>query len=96
MGTLDLAYGPQCVFGYTSARACVYSFIALMNLFGFDENTHEAVDCGSYASAAQSAVPQIIEEMTVDGLQSLIVLVSEFPSAMLKTAILGMLVMEEG
>ncbi|KAJ5962518.1 hypothetical protein N7501_007459 [Penicillium viridicatum] len=75
MKTLDLVYGPRCVFGHTSANACVYSFIALMNLFGFDDNTHGAVYCGSYASAVQRAVPYIIEEMTVDGLQSLIILI---------------------
>ncbi|KAJ5981767.1 Transcription factor [Penicillium canescens] len=75
MKTLDLAYGPRGVFGSTSANACVYSFISLVSLFGFDDNTHGAVDCGSYASTALRAVPHIIEEMTVDGLQSLMMLV---------------------
>ncbi|KAJ5817048.1 Transcription factor [Penicillium robsamsonii] len=74
MKTLDLAYGPRGVFGHTSANACVCSFIALVNLFGFDDNMHGPVNFGSYASAAQKAVPHIIQEMTVDGLQSLVML----------------------
>jgi hypothetical protein len=83
MKTLDLAYGPRGVFGHTSADACVYSCIALVNLFGFDDNIHGPVNCGSYASAAQKAVPHIIQEMTIDGLQSLVMLVSELLSVIL-------------
>ncbi|KAJ5090706.1 hypothetical protein N7532_009390 [Penicillium argentinense] len=73
--TLDLAYGPFHVFGYASAKSCAYSFLSLITLFGFDDDdAQRAVDCGSYASAAQRLVPHIIQEMTVDGLQSLIML----------------------
>ncbi|OJJ37887.1 hypothetical protein ASPWEDRAFT_50899 [Aspergillus wentii DTO 134E9] len=76
METLDLAYGPFHVFGYTSAKSCVYAFLSLVTLFGFDDDAYQAVDCGSYTSAAHRLVPDIIQEMTVDGLQSLIMLTS--------------------
>ncbi|KAJ6134653.1 hypothetical protein N7523_000975, partial [Penicillium sp. IBT 18751x] len=72
--TLDLAYGPPDAFGYASAKACVYSLISLVNVFGLNEDIHTAVDCGAYASEAQRLVSRIIDEMTVDGLQSLIML----------------------
>jgi hypothetical protein len=78
MKTLDLAYGPRGVSGSASANACVYSFISLVGLFGFDDNLHGAIDSGFYASAAQRAIPHIVEEMTVDGLQSIMMLVSHF------------------
>ncbi|KAF7712600.1 Fungal Zn(2)-Cys(6) binuclear cluster domain-containing protein [Penicillium ucsense] len=73
-GTLDLAYGSSDVFGHASAKACVYSLISLVSLLGLDINSHEVLDCGSYVSGAQRLVPRIIQEMTVDGLQSLIML----------------------
>lgn len=76
MGTLDLAYGLREVFGYASAKACVYSLLSLVCLFGLDDNEHELLDCGAYVSEAQRLVPSMIQEMTVDGLQSLTMLVS--------------------
>ena len=75
-GTLDLAYGSSDVFGYASAKACVYTLISLVSLVGMDMNNHEVLDFGSYVSGAQRLVPRITQEMTVDGLQSLIMLVS--------------------
>ncbi|KAL5688470.1 hypothetical protein EMGR_000775 [Emarellia grisea] len=73
--TLDLAYSPSRPSGSASAKSCVYSFLSLISLFGFDDNIHGATDCQSYASAAQSLLAPVVEEMTVDGLQSLIMLV---------------------
>lgn len=73
--TLDLAYGLRHDFGADSARSCVYAFLSVVALFGFDESMHGAMDCGSYASSAQSYMAQIIQEMTLGGLQSLIMLV---------------------
>ncbi|KAK9558188.1 hypothetical protein V6Z88_004489 [Aspergillus fumigatus] len=72
--TLDLAYSPSRPSGSASAKSCVYSFLSLISLFGFDDNIHGATDCQSYASAAQSLLAPVVEEMTVDGLQSLIML----------------------
>lgn len=76
MRTLDLAYGLPEVFGYASAKACVYSLLSLVSLFGFNINEHGVLDLGSYVSEAQRLVPLVIQEMTADGLQSLIMLVS--------------------
>lgn len=73
--TLDLAYGPRRFFGADSARSCVYAFLSVVALFGFGESMHGAMDCGSYASSAQSYMAQITQEMTLCGLQSLIMLV---------------------
>ncbi|KAI9369631.1 hypothetical protein BJX61DRAFT_518744 [Aspergillus egyptiacus] len=73
--TLDLAYDPVPSFGSASARSCVYAFVALVSLFGFEDSTADAMDCRSYALAARSYMTVVMEEMTVDGLQSLIMLV---------------------
>lgn len=74
--TLDLAYGSHEVLGYASAKACVYSLLSLVSLFGLDIKEIGNVDCGAYVSEAQLLVPCVIQEMTTDGLQSLIMLVS--------------------
>ncbi|KAL2816936.1 C6 zinc finger domain protein [Aspergillus granulosus] len=73
--TLDLAYSHIQSPGSTSAKSCVYAFLSLISLFGLDDSIRGAIDCQSYASAAQSFVIPVIEEMTVDGLQTLIMLV---------------------
>ncbi|KAL3493062.1 hypothetical protein BJX62DRAFT_249997 [Aspergillus germanicus] len=73
--TLDLAYGPEQVFGSGSARACVYSFLALVTLFEFGDSLHGAMDCGSYASAAQNLISQVTQEMTPSGLEALVMLI---------------------
>jgi hypothetical protein len=77
--TLDLAYGPGQVFGWGSARACIYSFLALVTLFELGDNLHGAMDCGSYALAAQNLMPKITQEMTPSGLEALVMLVSYLP-----------------
>ncbi|GLA54139.1 hypothetical protein AnigIFM63604_011669 [Aspergillus niger] len=73
--TLDLAYSNLQLPGSNSAKSCVYAFLSLISLFGMDDNIHGAMDCQSYASVAQSFQIPVIEEMTVDGLQTLIMLV---------------------
>lgn len=73
--TLDLAYSPLYPPGSASAKACVYAFLSFVSLFGFDDVVIGAMDIQSYALAAQNFVTPVIEEMTVDGLQSLIMLV---------------------
>ncbi|KAF9884864.1 hypothetical protein FE257_001207 [Aspergillus nanangensis] len=73
--TLDLAYDPQRPIGSTSAKSCVYSFLAIVSLFGFDADIQGVMDCGSYAVAARGFTDQIIQEMTLDGLQSFTMLV---------------------
>lgn len=73
--TISLAYNPAQSFGSCSAKSCLYSFLSLVSLFGFDDGIHGAMDCRSFASAAQSFMTPVMQEMTVDGLQSLIMLV---------------------
>ncbi|KAJ6012367.1 hypothetical protein N7522_002722 [Penicillium canescens] len=73
--TLDLAYNPLQVAGSASSKACVYAFLSLISLFGFDNNTHGSMDCQTYASMVYDFTTAVIQESTVDGLQSLIMLV---------------------
>ena len=73
--TLDLAYGSEHSFGSDSAKSCVYAFLSVVTQFGYDDDIHGTMDCGAYASAARRFVAQITEEMTLNGLQSLIMLV---------------------
>ena len=75
--TLDLAYGSPQSFGYASAKACVWSFLSLVTLFGFDIDVRGAVDCGFYTLEAQRLLPRVIQEMTLDGIQCLMMLVSQ-------------------
>lgn len=79
--TLDHAYGPPEVFGHASSKACVWSLLSLVTLFGLDTGEHGDSDCGWYILEAQRLMPRIIQEMTVDGLQSLMMLVSLASSA---------------
>lgn len=73
--TLDLAYGSEWDFSLDSAKSCIYTFLSVVTQFGYDDDIHGTMDCGAYASAAWRFVAQITEEMTLDGLQSLIILV---------------------
>ena len=73
--TLDLAYRSESSSGSDSAKSCIYAFLSVVTQFGYDDDIHGTMDCGAYASAARRYVAQITEEMTLDGLQSLIMLV---------------------
>ncbi|RAK75057.1 fungal specific transcription factor domain-containing protein [Aspergillus fijiensis CBS 313.89] len=73
--TLDLAYGPTDVFGSDSARSCVYAFLSVIYLFGLNGNLVEAHDCETYARAAQDFMASLVCEMTLSGLQSIIMLI---------------------
>lgn len=79
--TLDLAYNPLQVAGSASAKSCVYAFLSHISLFGFENTTHgSSMDCRTYASMVYSFTTAVIQESTVDGLQSLIMLVSNGPA----------------
>ncbi|GKZ37796.1 hypothetical protein AbraIFM66950_009555 [Aspergillus brasiliensis] len=71
--TLDLAYGPPS-HGSDSAKCCVYAFLSVVTIFGFVNRLGDMLDCETYASAAQSFMVPIISEMTINGLQALILL----------------------
>lgn len=73
--TLDLAYSPVPSSGSASAKSCIYAFLAVVSLFGFEDRTHDAMDYRSYALAAQTFMTPVMQEITIDGLQSLIMLV---------------------
>jgi hypothetical protein len=72
--TLDLAYGPPG-HGADSAKACIYAFLSVVMIFGFANNLGDVLDCETYAIAAQSFTTSLTNEMTIDGLQTLIQLV---------------------
>ncbi|RAL08596.1 transcription factor domain-containing protein [Aspergillus homomorphus CBS 101889] len=73
--TLDLAYGTEDAFGAESAKSCVYALLSVVFLFGLNDNLVEAHDCEAYALAAQNSMPSLIQEMTLSGLQSIIMLI---------------------
>lgn len=87
--TLDLAYAHERAAGSDSAKACVYAFLSVVTQFGYGDNMREAIDCGSYASAAQGFMAQMVQEMTLDGLQSLIMLVCalSFPCRVVRNGV---------
>ncbi|KAL4769852.1 hypothetical protein BDW60DRAFT_218625 [Aspergillus nidulans var. acristatus] len=71
--TLDLAYGPPG-HGADSVKACIYAFLSVVMIFGFANNLGDVLDCETYAIAAQSFTTSLTNEMTIDGLQTLILL----------------------
>ncbi|KAL7948103.1 hypothetical protein V8C42DRAFT_316700 [Trichoderma barbatum] len=72
--TLDLAYRSCDSPSAVAARACVYSFLAMTSILHFEEDTGATMACESYLAAATSFIPQITQEMTGDGLQTLVTL----------------------
>ncbi|KAJ5561708.1 hypothetical protein N7461_000469, partial [Penicillium sp. DV-2018c] len=72
--TLDLAYGQCGIHGFVSARTCIYAFMALVRLFGFDDELPEEISWLQYANEAERLLPSVIQEMTSDGLQTLVML----------------------
>jgi hypothetical protein len=74
--TLDLAYQSRDSPSAASARSCVYSFLAMISILRFEQDPSAAMASESYAAAAASFIPQVTQEMTGDGLQMLVTLVS--------------------
>lgn len=75
VNTLDLAYQSRDSPSVTSARSCVYSFLAIISILRFEDESVETMACESYATAAASFIPQATQEMTGDGLQAFVTLV---------------------
>lgn len=73
--TLDLAYQPHDSSSATSARACVYSFLALISILKIEDDLITTMACESYVAAATWLIPQVTQEMTGDGLQMLVTMV---------------------
>ncbi|KAL7816025.1 hypothetical protein V8C44DRAFT_323740 [Trichoderma aethiopicum] len=70
--TLDLAYQPNDSSSATSARACVYSFLALISILKTEDDSITTIACESYVAAATWLIPQVTQETTGDGLQMLV------------------------
>lgn len=78
--TLNLAYESQQVpmpAGSASAKACVYAFLSVISTFNLD-GLHFLVDSEACSIKAQWFTPQLVQETTVDGLQTSIMLVRLF------------------
>lgn len=82
--TLDLAYSSPDSPSVVAARACVYSFLAVASILHIEDDSAAKMSCESYLAAARSLIPQVTQEMTGDGLQTLVTLVrscsSPFPA----------------
>ncbi|KAL5088894.1 hypothetical protein Trisim1_006040 [Trichoderma cf. simile WF8] len=72
--TLDLAYSSADSPSIVSARACVYSFLAVASILHIEDDSAAKMSCESYLAAARSLIPQVTQEMTGDGLQTLVTL----------------------
>ena len=74
-GILDLAYSPNDVPSSSNARACVYAFLSLTSVMNDDAS--ETMSTESYASTTMSFIPQILQDITPEGLQALVTLVRQ-------------------
>lgn len=74
--TLDLAYQQRDSPSAASAWSCVYSFLAMTSILRVEQESSTTMASETYASAAASFIPQVTQEMTGDGLQMLVTLVS--------------------
>ncbi|KAJ4865417.1 fungal specific transcription factor domain-containing protein [Trichoderma breve] len=72
--TLDLAYSSPDSPSVVSARACVYSFLAVASILHIEDDSAAKMSSESYLAAARSLIPQVTQEMTGDGLQTLVTL----------------------
>ncbi|KAL7813370.1 hypothetical protein V8C26DRAFT_405728 [Trichoderma gracile] len=70
--TLDLAYRPHDPSSAASARACVYSFLALISILKLNDESMHSLPCESYVAAATSSIPEVTQDMTGDGLQMVV------------------------
>lgn len=73
--TLDLAYQSHGSSSTVPARACVYSFLALITILKIEDDSITTMACESYVAAATSSIPHITQEMTGGGLQMLVTMV---------------------
>ncbi|KKA25228.1 C6 transcription factor [Rasamsonia emersonii CBS 393.64] len=74
--TLKLAYESQQApmpAGAASAKACVYAFLSVVSIFNLD-GVSLLVDSEACSVKAQCFTPQLVQETTIDGLQTSIML----------------------
>ncbi|EEA25338.1 C6 transcription factor, putative [Talaromyces marneffei ATCC 18224] len=77
--TLDLVYGSRDIKDYTasaSAKAALYAFLSIITIIEFtkDDAPH-GPSCEFYVAKAQSYLVDIIQESTIDGLQTLTIVI---------------------
>jgi hypothetical protein len=73
--------------GVMSAKACIFSFMALASVFQISEGNFSAI-AGKYASEAQRLLPEVLQEpANLDGLQTLLMLVSGLSCRLRSTSI---------
>ncbi|KAK9242427.1 hypothetical protein V1506DRAFT_495526 [Lipomyces tetrasporus] len=74
--TIKLAYQPDNNNGpgVASAKACIYSFLAFASVFNLHSSTWSAVDSEACALKAESLLPQVLHETTIDSLQTAVML----------------------
>ncbi|EGR49738.1 uncharacterized protein TRIREDRAFT_59760, partial [Trichoderma reesei QM6a] len=70
--TLCSAYQSHNSHSAASSRACVYSFLALISILRFEDGSTATMACESYVAAATSMIPQVMQDMTGDGLQTVV------------------------
>lgn len=70
---LDLAYDPSNTRTSSSAKACVFASLALTSLMNRD--TSEIMSTETYALMTATFIPQILQEVSTEGLQTLVTLV---------------------
>lgn len=77
--TLDLAYepwdGPPSLRPIT-AKACVFAFCSVLSSLNEAEGTAPAIDGDDCAVKAQYLLPQILQDTTLPGLQTILMIVS--------------------
>lgn len=83
--TLPLAYseGAGSKLHTISAKACAYGVLLISDIFGLDTGDDMAdigCWCQRYALEIEGSIPLILREMKIDGLESLMMLVSSISS----------------
>lgn len=76
--TIDLAYDERagrCSLESTAARACIFSFLALLSLHHMYPTSMPSLDSEECAVQAQYLLPQVLHETTLEGLQTCFLLV---------------------
>lgn len=78
--TLRTAYEPPGTippYGILSAKATVLAFLSFVQIFNLDTQTPLQMDAEACAAQSQSVAPQLLPELTLDCLQTNIMLVSQ-------------------
>lgn len=77
--TIDAAYSEgagRCSIEAVTARACIFSFLSLMALHHMYPTSMPSLDSEECAVQAQYLLPQVLQETSLDGLQTCFILVS--------------------